>query len=234
MKNSSAKKKKLIFIAQSKGGCGKSVLAYLLGVKYKDALIVDMDDATKTTSTQMAWMKPMMATFLASTKAIDRSKFNKFMNFVSGMEQDMAISDLGASISEQLPNYVNDIKEMLPDILEHLNIELTILTVVGGANIFKPTMEYVDVINNSLNGMAKVIIMKNEYFEFTDKQNKELEEYAKDKNLAIIPYTITPDTSEEVQQTIKTVMEKGEGPFIQDYITMSYFVYSAKKINVYA
>jgi cellulose biosynthesis protein BcsQ len=231
MKTPIADSKKLILIAQSKGGCGKSVLAYLLAVKHPDALIVDMDDATKTTSTQLAYRKPMLATFLSSTKSIDRSKFNKFLEFVAGMNYGTAICDLGASISEQLPNYLNDVHEMLAEILAELKIDLTILVVVGGSNIFNQTMAYVSDVHKSLKGLTKVVIMKNDFFEFSPTQNKELEEYARKHNLKVFSFTLSPDINEEIQQTLKEVMKSGEGPEVQTFVTKVYFKTAAKKIT---
>jgi len=37
--------KKIYFITQAKGGAGKSVLAFMLAEKYREAIILDLDDA---------------------------------------------------------------------------------------------------------------------------------------------------------------------------------------------
>jgi cellulose biosynthesis protein BcsQ len=48
-------KKKIYFITQAKGGTGKSVLAFMLAEKYREAVILDLDDATTTTIKQLAY-----------------------------------------------------------------------------------------------------------------------------------------------------------------------------------
>ena len=47
--------KRIYFITQAKGGAGKSVLAFMLAEKYKEAVILDLDDATTTSIKQLAY-----------------------------------------------------------------------------------------------------------------------------------------------------------------------------------
>ena len=65
--------KKIYFITQAKGGAGKSVLTFMLAEKYKEAVILDLDDATTTTIKQLAYRKPIKVSIRdPTTKRIDR------------------------------------------------------------------------------------------------------------------------------------------------------------------
>ena len=46
--------KKILMIAQSKGGSGQSCLAWLYAQKHPDTVVLDLDDGTKTTMSQLA------------------------------------------------------------------------------------------------------------------------------------------------------------------------------------
>lgn len=204
-------KKKLIFITQSKGGAGKSVLAFLLAEKYPSATIFDMDDATKTTMAQLAYRTPRQITFLSSNKVIDRGLFNSFLESTSKAKTDLFIADLGASISEQLPFYLSDVIEFLPEVLNELNIEIELFTVVGGANIFKQTMEYLNSLVEVVNNKIKIKVFKNEFYDFSENQSDTLSTYINEKNLDLIQFNISKDKNESTQNRIREVLKSGEG-----------------------
>src|SRR5258706_14500665 len=117
-------KNKIHFITQAKGGSGKSVLAFMLAEKYRDAVILDLDDATTTTVKQLAYRKPIKVSFLdLITKRIDRGAFNRLFESVVEANRELFIADLGASVAEQLPKYfsMNGIAVIL-DILRQSDI----------------------------------------------------------------------------------------------------------------
>lgn len=127
-------KKKVYFITQAKGGSGKSVLAFMLSEKYKDAFVLDLDDATTTTMKQLAYRKPVKVSFLdPNTKRIDRGAFNGLFESVIDAKKELFIADLGASVAEQLPKYLsmND-AESVAELLQSNNIQLEIVCIVGG------------------------------------------------------------------------------------------------------
>ncbi|MBA4057026.1 MAG: hypothetical protein C0490_20090, partial [Marivirga sp.] len=137
-------KKKIHFITQAKGGSGKSVLAFMLAEKYRDAVILDLDDATTTTIKQLAYRKPVKVSFLdPTTKRIDRGAFNGLFESVIETNKELFIADLGASVAEQLPKYfaMNGV-DLIMEILHANSVQLQIVCVVGGGNIFKATMEH--------------------------------------------------------------------------------------------
>ena len=203
--------KKLIFVTQSKGGAGKSVLAFLLAEKYPEAVIFDMDDATKTTSLQLAYRQPRQITFLNSNKVIDRGLFNKFLEKTAQAKNNLFIADLGASISEQLPYYLQDVINFLPAVLKELEIEVAFYAVVGGANIFKQTMDYVTALLGAIDNQIKIIIFKNEYYEFSDDQSKTLSKFAANHQLELVDFNISRDKNESTQNRIREVLKSGEG-----------------------
>src|SRR5258708_15888620 len=97
-------KKKIQFITQAKGGSGKSVLAFMLAEKHKDAVILDLDDATTTTMKQLAYREPIKVTFLDyETKRIDRSAFNSLFDSVVEADRELFIAVLGAMVAGQPP-----------------------------------------------------------------------------------------------------------------------------------
>src|SRR5258706_2117633 len=128
--------KKIHFITQAKGGSGKSVLAFMLAEKYKEAVILDLDDATTTTLKQLAYRKPIRVSFLdPTTKRIDRGAFNGLFESVIEAPKELFIADLGASVAEQLPKYfsMNGV-DVIMDILQKSDIQLQLVCVVGGGN----------------------------------------------------------------------------------------------------
>ena len=87
--------KKIHFITQAKGGSGKSVLAFMLAEKYKEAVILDLDDATTTSMKQLAYRKPIRVSFLdPTTKRIDRGAFTGLFESVIEAPRELFIADL--------------------------------------------------------------------------------------------------------------------------------------------
>ena len=222
--------KKLIFITQSKGGAGKSILSFLLAEKYKEAIILDMDDATKTTSLQLAYRKPLQITFLDSNNVIDRGLFNSFLEQISGAKAELIICDLGASISEQLPFYLLDVHEFLPLVLEELGIDLQLYSIVGGANIFTQTMTYLDMLVKSASGQFPIKVLKNEFYDFTSDQNQTLEKYGIKHKLEVIPFNISKDKNESTQNRIREVLKSGEGIASASVFSRMYFQNAIKNL----
>jgi cellulose biosynthesis protein BcsQ len=94
-------KKKIYFITQAKGGSGKSVLAFMLAENYKDAIILDLDDATTTSMKQLAYRDPIKVSFLdTESKRIDRGAFNALFDSIANEDGELFIADLGASVAE--------------------------------------------------------------------------------------------------------------------------------------
>ena len=227
--------KKVILVNQAKGGAGKSVLTFLLAEKYPKAAVIDMDDASKTTTMQLAYRNPPSVTFLNSNRVIDRGLFSSFLEKLSTSTPEFYISDLGASISEQLPHYFSDVSDFLSDILPDLGIQLDLYIVVGGSNIFTQTMSYLSDVVDSI-GKAKhsihIQVFKNEYYEFGDDQTKVLNKYCKDHNLTIHSFDISRDKNESTQTRIKEVLKSGKGVEAFSSFSKFYFTSAIKKLSV--
>lgn len=206
-------KKKIYFITQAKGGAGKSVLAFMLAEKYKDAAILDLDDATTTTMKQLAYRKPIKVSFLdPTTKRIDRGAFNGLFESVIEAKKDLFIADLGASVAEQLPKYfsMNGV-EIIKEILEGSNIQLQIVCVVGGGNIFKATMEHLAELFDSIGGVMDIIVAHNGFYPYSQEQKATLMDYVNANNLSLINFDLVKDKGEIALRTVENVLKEGKG-----------------------
>lgn len=227
--------KRVVLINQAKGGVGKSVLAFLMAEKYPEAEILDMDDASKTTSLQLAYREPTPITFLNSNRVIDRGLFSDFLEEVSANKPSFYIADLGASISEQLPHYFSDVAPFLGELLPELGIQLDLYVVVGGANIYVQTMNYLQDLLHSLGDVRKVItvtVLKNEYYEFSSEQQQLFNAFVKDHKLAVHNFDISRDKNESTQLRIKEVLKSGRGINSFSSFSKFYFTNAIKQLPV--
>lgn len=205
--------KKITFITQAKGGSGKSVLTFMLAEKYKSAAILDLDDATTTTLKQLAYRNPIKVSFLdPHTKRIDRGAFNGLFESVIEADKDQFIADLGASVAEQLPKYfsLNGI-ELIGEVLEQSNIQLQLVCVVGGGNIFKATMEYLVELVEATQGRFEIVVAYNGFYPCSVEQDRILNEYVTEHNLTLISFDLVRDKGEIALRTVENVLKDGMG-----------------------
>jgi hypothetical protein len=227
-------KKKIQFITQAKGGSGKSVLAFMLAEKHKDAVILDLDDATTTTMKQLAYREPIKVTFLDyETKRIDRSAFNSLFESVVEADRELFIADLGASVAEQLPKYfsVNGI-EVITEVLDKSDIQLQVICVVGGGNIFKATMEYLVELVDSVNGHLEIIVAHNGYYPCAPDQSAALNGYVDSNNLLLINFDLVKDKGEIAMRTVENVLKDGKGTSGLSPFTSIYFRKPIEELNL--
>lgn len=205
--------KKLVqFICQSKGGVGKSVLTYLLALKYPEADVLDMDDATHTTMRQLAFRDPQHVSFLNDFNTIDRGMFNDFIENVAESDEDHIICDLGASVSEQLPYYFRDVNaRSIAALLTDVNLSLSLICVVGGSDIFSATMNYLQEMVKAVDGAFPVTIAVNGYHKLLDAQAATLNEFAAAHNLQVTHFNVSRDGNASSQARIKEVLDSGKG-----------------------
>jgi hypothetical protein len=205
--------KRVIQISGSKGGCGKSLLTWLMAIKHSNATILDLDDATKTTSKQLAFMRPTLVSFLDPvTQRIDRGAFNSFFESVSESKKDFFLADLGASVAEQLPKYfaMNGIDNIV-EILTKSDIQLEIVCVIGGGNIFRQTMEYASELFEATQGKLKVTLAHNGFYPLSSDQNEVLQEFAKENHVQLISFDLVKDKGEMAMRTVENVLKEGKG-----------------------
>lgn len=206
-------KKKIHFITQAKGGSGKSVLTFMLAEKYKNAMLLDLDDATTTTMKQLAYRDPIKVSFLdRETKRIDRGAFNGLFESVIDAKEDLFIADLGASVAEQLPKYLtmNGI-DVIVDLLNASEIQLQIICVVGGGNIFKATMEYLVELEAATSGALEIVVAQNGFYPCSDEQQEALQLYAGQNGLTVCHFDLVKDKGETAMRTVENVLKAGKG-----------------------
>ena len=206
-------KKKIYFITQAKGGSGKSVLAFMLAEKYREAVVLDLDDATTTSMKQLAYREPIQVTFLDSeTKRIDRGAFNGLFKSVVESDMDLFIADLGASVAEQLPKYFSMSGiETIMDLLWKIDIKLQLVCVVGGGNIFKATMVYLEELFAATKGYLEIIVALNGFYPVAREQDEKLNMYIEMNGLSLVPFDLVKDKGEIAMRTVDDVLRSGKG-----------------------
>jgi hypothetical protein len=226
--------KKIYFITQAKGGAGKSVLAFMLAEKYKEAIILDLDDATTTSIKQLAYRKPIRVSFLDQvTKRIDRGAFNGLFESVIEANKELFIADLGASVAEQLPKYfsMNGV-DLITGVLEASNIELRIVCVVGGGNIFKATMEYLAELVESTNGYLDITVAHNGFYPCSEEQQRVLVDFLNENDLTLTNFDLVKDKGEIAMRTVENVLKNGKGTNGLSPFAAIYFKKPIEELNL--
>jgi hypothetical protein len=226
--------KKIYFITQAKGGAGKSVLAFMLAEKYKEAIILDLDDATTTSIKQLAYRKPIRVSFLDQvTKRIDRGAFNGLFESVIEANKELFIADLGASVAEQLPKYfsMNGV-DLITGVLDASNIELRIVCVVGGGNIFKATMEYLAELVESTNGYLDISVAHNGFYPCSEEQQRVLVDFVNENDLTLTNFDLVKDKGEIAMRTIENVLKNGKGTNGLSPFAAIYFKKPIEELNL--
>ena len=226
--------KKIYFITQAKGGAGKSVLAFMLAEKYKEAVILDLDDATTTSIKQLAYRKPIKVSFLdPTTKRIDRGAFNGLFESVIEANKELFIADLGASVAEQLPKYfaMNGV-DVITEVLQASNIQLQIVCVVGGGNIFKATMEHLDELVESTSGNLDIVVAQNGFYPCAEEQQSTLLDYIHEHDLSLINFDLVKDKGEMAMRTVENVLRSGKGITGLSPFTAIYFRKPIEELNL--
>ncbi|MEQ9440930.1 MAG: hypothetical protein RIG62_17930 [Cyclobacteriaceae bacterium] len=234
--------KKIVLITQSKGGSGKSVLCYLLAEKYPDALIVDMDQSTKTTSRQLAYRKPILQSLLSDKNNIDREKLAYFLESLSQSKDELIFCDLGAAISEQLPYFIQDTQDDLTELMEELQIDLYLYCVVTGGDMFSASMEYLSALNQSLipPGTAKkkpprllsLTAMVNDFRPMKDAQQQQFTHFMTQEGISHYTYNLLEVESEFARERVEKVLASGQGIQNQAVFSKRYFRKAIKKLAV--
>ncbi|MBL0741067.1 hypothetical protein [Chryseolinea lacunae] len=226
--------KKIYFIVQGKGGAGKSLLAFMLAEKYQDAVILDLDDAIQSTKQQLAYRNPTVVPFLdPKTKSINRGTFMELFQSIALAGHPLYIADLGGSVSEQLPKFfiLNSLQGTL-SLLQASNIHLQLVCVVGGGNIFKATMTYLDELVESTKGAIEIVVAHNGMYPCTQSQQEQLQQYVLEHTLPLIPFDLAEDKNESAMRNIETVLKDGQGlASVSPFISI-YFIESIKKLNL--
>jgi hypothetical protein len=225
--------KKVQFICQAKGGSGKSAFTFMAAMKNPKALFMDFDEENQTTMKQVAFAKPKLASLRNDDGVTERFMLNDFFSQAYQTDFSHIICDMGASISEQLPLYFqNNDPEILKDLLTSLNIELELLIVVGGANIFKETMGYLERLHTETKGQFYIKVVKNERFKFNADQEEIFTKFLNANNLPFVKFVISQGGNEKELQNISMVMASGEGLGYKDKFALLPIVKALKTFEI--
>ena len=227
-------KKKIHFITQAKGGSGKSVLAFMLAEKYKNAVLLDLDDATTTTMKQLAYRKPIRVSFLDPvTKRIDRGAFNSLFESIIETNKELFIADLGASVAEQLPKYLSmNGVDVITDILKASDLHLQTICVVGGGNIFRATMEYLVELLDATCSEVEIVVAYNGFYQCSEEQQATLMDFTTLNNLRLIRFDLVKDRGETAMRTVENVLKDGKGISGLSPFTSIYFKKPIDDLNL--
>lgn len=227
-----ANKKLVQLLCAGKGGVGKSVLEYILINKYNNAIALDMD-INETTFRQLAYRNPVKVDLLNENQVVDRGRLNDFFEHVSSHAANHFIADCSSSLSEQLIPYMKDFgAKNLAEILETLSIDMQLITIVGGADVFSATMNYASELCAAIDNNITLTIAYNQYFSLLEEQKEQLEKFTAKNNLQLISYTISNDKNQSTQNRIKQVLTAGKGYDNASPFSKVYFQNAVKNIQL--
>lgn len=157
--------KKFHFIAQSKGGVGKSLLMYLFALKYghkKDTLFVDLDSSTESSKSQLSFIDPDhfdMVSLSDDKEALVRDQLVSYLEELSLSQFQQVYFDMGAPESAQLPALI---KYDLPmkEFADELGFEMIFHVVVAAGTAYKPSVNYLTQMMQTVGADFKIIVWK--------------------------------------------------------------------------
>jgi hypothetical protein len=112
---------------------------------------------------------------------------------------------------------------MLKEIVTEFKITLDLYVVIGGANIFVQTMNYLDKLTQSIKGGVSVTVCKNTFYEFSPEQENELAAYAEKHGLKCVSFTLSTDKSDGTQERLLELLKSGQKYEQASFVTRGYF-----------
>lgn len=223
----------LKMVVSAKGGTGKSILTFLLAEKYSNALVLDMDSETPTTSSHLAYRKPKFVSFKNESATIDRGYFMDLLEQISKASNQLIIADLGAAESGQFPEFlIDNDSETLQGNLLNSNITLELHCVVAGGDMFITTASYLNTLAEAAKGLIPIKVMVNGYFEMHRLQKEQLDIVVKKYDLELHHFNISRDKNNQTQNNIKSVIQAGQGVAGAGVFYKSYFNNAINKLTV--
>jgi hypothetical protein len=157
--------KKIHFIAQAKGGVGKSLLMYLFALKFghdSSIFFVDLDSSTESSKRQLKFLPDsnMDVVNLSDDKdVLVRDRLISYLEQVSDSAFDQFFFDLGSPESAQLPallRYDLPMKEFA----DELGLEIIFHIVIGGGSAYVASGRYLDQIRDIAGTDFKINVWK--------------------------------------------------------------------------
>ncbi|GGH55809.1 hypothetical protein GCM10007423_63770 [Dyadobacter endophyticus] len=162
-------KKQVVFIAQSKGGVGKSFITWFIARNKKDsqAAFIDLDKSTRTSDRLKSIVgekRVLELSIIDGNLKLDREGFINIFEKISKAKTDEWFVDLGAPESDELRSFfANDVPaEELKEMLEELGIDLKIFVVLAGEDAFHASVNFYKELTKLTGDNINVIAVKNE------------------------------------------------------------------------
>jgi hypothetical protein len=162
--------KKVNFIAQSKGGVGKSLFAWFVAQATKEdeeTIFIDLDNSTRTSRRLSGFIDSSRVaelSILDNFNKLDRIKFMDMFEQISSNNATNFYVDLGAPESVEFKGMF-DFEfpaEEVAAVLTELEIDLTVYVVISGSDAMTQCIEYYDALTTSVQGHFNVIPLINE------------------------------------------------------------------------
>ncbi|MCF0057159.1 hypothetical protein [Dyadobacter sp. CY356] len=157
--------KKFHFIAQSKGGVGKSLLMYLFALKYgdkKDILFVDLDSSTESSKKQLSFIDRDNFDVVSLNDDRDvlvRDLLVGYLEEASESRYEQVYFDLGSPESAQLPSLIRYDLPM-KEFADESGFEMIFHVVIGGGTAYQSSVNYLEQIRAAVGNDFKIIVWK--------------------------------------------------------------------------
>jgi hypothetical protein len=160
--------KKLNFIVQAKGGVGKSLLVYLIGLSEENnenSFFVDVDASTKTSCKQLQFLgenRFESLSILNNQEYLMRDILISYLESIASSKFDEYYFDFGAPESEQLPALIfRDLP--FKEFLDAMGFVAHFHVVVSGGGSYAACTDYLMKIHKVLKGEFAITVWKNIY-----------------------------------------------------------------------
>ncbi|MEZ0483199.1 hypothetical protein [Fibrella aquatica] len=164
--------KEFHFILQAKGGVGKSYFAYLQALRLENepgALFIDIDNSTRTTTRQLAFLKKQkrvanISLFNERDKQ-DRQRLPAILVELATEPFNKYYLDFGAPESEQFPAMLRQdfSAQLLQTVEQHIQAKFIFHCIIAGNTAFKSCMEYLVELANQLYNIFPIEVQLNEF-----------------------------------------------------------------------
>ncbi|EPQ8559269.1 hypothetical protein A3N57_07690 [Enterobacter cloacae subsp. dissolvens] len=195
-------KKQIHFIIQGKGGCGKSLLALILGMyfkisKKKKCAFYDIDQVNTTfTQYEKLDVKHLRITEADNINEINPRMLDDVVQKIIDTDAEVVVVDTGSNTFLNLLNYL--VQNQIFDIFYGMDFSVYIHTVIVGSGDYNDTLNGAKAIIENLS--IPVIIWVNEYFgpAIEKLKNSELNSDSYEHKQSILAYMLLTKPNEKL------------------------------------
>ena len=192
-------KKKVTFLAQSKGGVGKSFITWFIARSQKDAtsIFIDLDKSTRTSQRLKSLVgndRILELSIMDGNLKMDREAFLNIFANISKTETEEWYVDLGAPESDELKSFFknevsgNELKEILDD----FDIDLRILVIIAGEDAFAASVSYYKELSELAGDFINIVAIKNEGTFGTIENREQGDQLLLDNGISFIKAGVMP------------------------------------------